>query len=68
MLRVVGGQEQGSSACVRYEVNRSTGTVMWCVGRVNGQFEKRVRVAWSLFWNDLPFLVEGLDVELFVRS
>jgi len=41
---------------------------MWCVGGVNGQIEKRVRVAWALFWNELAFLVEGLDVELFVRG
>ena len=39
---------------------------MWCVGGVNGQFEKRVQLAWALLWNELPFLVEGLDVELFV--
>jgi len=33
---------------------------------VNGQFEQRVRVACVLFRNELPFLVESLDVELFV--
>ena len=65
---VVGGQEQGSRLCVRDEGNCSTGSVMWCVGGVNGQIEKRVRVAWALFWNELAFLVEGLDVELFVRG
>ena len=63
---MVGGQEQGSGLCVRVEVNRSTGSVMWCVGGVNGQFEKRVQLAWALLWNELPFLVEGLDIELFV--
>jgi hypothetical protein len=37
------------------------------MGGVNGQLEKRVQVAWVLFQNEPPFLVEGLDVELFVR-
>ena len=35
---------------------------------MNGQFEKRVQVAWALFWNELALLVEGLNVELFVRG
>ena len=35
---------------------------------MTGKFEKRVRVAWILLWNELAFLVEGLDVELFVRG
>jgi hypothetical protein len=41
---------------------------MWNMGGVNDQLEKRVLVAWVLFWNEPPFLVEGLDVELFVRG
>jgi hypothetical protein len=35
---------------------------------MNGQLEKRVWLAWVLFWNELPFLLEGLDVELLVRG
>jgi len=41
---------------------------MWCVGGVNGQFKKRVRVAWALLWNELPFPVESLDVKVLARS
>ena len=36
------------------------------IGRVNGKLEQRVRVACVLYWNELPFLMESLDVELFV--
>jgi len=36
------------------------------IGRVNGQLEQRVPVTCVLFRNELPFLVESLDVELFV--
>ena len=36
------------------------------IGKVNGQLEQRVRVACILFRNEVPFLVESLDVELFV--
>ena len=36
------------------------------IGRVYGQLEQRVRVACLLFGNVLPFLVESLDVKLFV--
>jgi len=42
--------------------------VMWCVGEVNGQFKKRVRVTLVLLWNELPFHVESLDVKLLVRG
>jgi hypothetical protein len=38
------------------------------LGGVNDQLEQRVWVAWPLFRNELPFLVEGLDVELFIRG
>jgi hypothetical protein len=41
---------------------------MWNKGGVNGQLEKRVWVDWVLFRNEPPFLVEGLDVKLFVRG
>ena len=37
-----------------------------CIGRVNGQLEQRVRVVSVLFRNELPFLVESLDVKFFV--
>jgi len=36
------------------------------IGRVNGQLEQKVRVVCILFRNEFPFLVESLDVELFV--
>jgi hypothetical protein len=61
-LLVVGRQVQGSRLCVQKEECSSTGSVMWNMGRVNGQLEKRVWVAWVLFRNEPPFLVEGLDV------
>jgi hypothetical protein len=35
---------------------------------VNDQFKKRVQVAWALFWNELPFPVESLDVNLLIRG
>ena len=35
---------------------------------MNGDLEKRVRLAWVLFWNELPFLVERVDVELLVKG
>jgi hypothetical protein len=35
---------------------------------VKGKLVKRVRLAWVLFWNELPFLLEGLDIELLVRG
>jgi hypothetical protein len=35
-------------------------------GGMNDQLEYRVWVAWILFWNEPPFPMEGLDVELFV--
>jgi hypothetical protein len=38
------------------------------MGGVNGQLEKRVRVVWVLFPNEPPFLMERLDVKLFVRG
>jgi hypothetical protein len=38
------------------------------MGGMNGQFKKRVRVTWALFWNDLPFPVESLDVNLLIRG
>jgi len=46
----------------------ATDSVMWCVGGVNGQFKKRVRVALVLPWNELPFSVESLDVKLLIRG
>ena len=36
------------------------------IGRVNGQLEQGVWVACVLFRNVLPFLVESLNVELFI--
>ena len=36
-LLVVGGQVQGNRLCVRDEGCCSTGSVMWCMGGVNGQ-------------------------------
>ena len=36
------------------------------IERVNGQLEQRVRITCVLFMNELHFLVESLDVELFV--
>jgi len=38
------------------------------MGGVNGQFKKRVWVAWALFWNELPFPVESLDLKLLVKG
>jgi hypothetical protein len=38
------------------------------IGRVNDQLEQRVWVACLLFRNELSFLVESLDVELFAGS
>ena len=51
----------------------STGSVIWCLekgwgGRVKRKLVKRVLLAWVLFWNELPFLLEGLDIELLVRG
>jgi hypothetical protein len=34
------------------------------IGRANGQLEQRIRVAYRLFGNVLPFLVTCLNVEL----
>ena len=65
-MLVVGGQEQGNSLCV-FERGLFD-WLMWCVGGVTGKVEKRVRAAWALFWNELAFLVAGLDVELFIRG
>jgi hypothetical protein len=66
-LLVVGRQVQGSRLCVQRERCSLTGSATWNTGGVNGQLEKRVRVAWVLFRNESSFLVEGLDVKLFVR-
>ena len=66
-LLVVGGHKQRSRLCIQDEGNCSTGSVIWCVCGVNDQFEKRVWVAWALFWNEFPFLVKSLDVELLIR-
>ena len=41
------------------EGNCATGSVMWRVDRVNGQFGKRVRVAWA---SDLKFFPQFLLV------
>jgi len=66
-LLVVSGQKEGSRLCVRDE-----GLVRLAVpcglGGMTDKFEKRVWVAWALFWSELAFLLEGLDVELFVRG
>ena len=59
---------QSSRLCVRDEGDCATDSVMWCVGGVNGQFKKGVRVALVLLWNELPFPVERLDVKLLVRG
>jgi hypothetical protein len=66
-LLVVGRQVQGSRLCVQRQRRSLTGSVMWNMGGVHGQLQKRVRVAWVLFRNEPLFLVEGLDVKLFVR-
>ena len=66
-LLVVGCYEQSCRLSVRHEGECATDSVMWCVGGVNGQFKKRVRVALALLWNELPFPVESLDVEMLVR-
>ena len=40
---------------------------MWYVGGgVNGCLKQWVYFAWALFWNEFAFLVEALDVVLFV--
>ena len=44
-LLVAGCLEQSNRRCIRDEGNCATDSVMWCVGEVNGQFKKRVRVA-----------------------
>jgi len=67
-LLVVGCYKQSSRLCVRDEGDFATDSVMWCMGGVNGQFKKRVRVALALLWNELPFPVESLDVKLLVRD
>ena len=51
----------------------STGSIMWCLGkgvggRLKGKLVKSVWLAWVLFCNELPFLLEGLDMELLVRG
>ena len=73
---IVGGRKVGCRAAgyaCGIEGSCSTGSVMWCLGkgvggRVNGQLEKRVWLTCELFWNELPFLLEGLDIELLVRG
>ena len=65
---MVGCCKQGSRLCIRDEGDCATDSVMWCVGGVNGQFKKRVRVALVLLWNELPFSVESLDVKLLIRG
>jgi len=67
-LLVVSCYEQSSRLCIRDEGDCATESVMWCVGGVNGQFKKRVRVVWALLWNELPFPVEILEVKLLVRG
>jgi hypothetical protein len=67
-MLVVSRQVQGSRLCVQKEECSSTGSAMWNMGGVNGQLEKRVQVTWVLFHNKPPFLVEGMDVELFRRG
>jgi len=64
-LLVVGCYEQSSKLCFWDEGDCATDSVMWCVGRVNGQFKKkRVQVALVLLWNEimryhhLPFSLE----------
>ena len=39
---------------------------MWWLG-VNDRLEQRVRFSWALLRNEFSFLVEGLDIILFVR-
>jgi hypothetical protein len=60
---VVGCCKQGSRPCVQDEGDCATDSVMRCVGGVNGQFKKRL-----LLWNELPFSVESLDVNVVVRG
>jgi len=67
-LLVVGYYEQRNRLCVWDEGNCVTDSVLWCVGGMNGQFKKRVRVTLALLWNELPFPVESLDVNLLVRG
>ena len=36
------------------------------MGRVNGKKEQRVWVTPALFWDELPFFVEGMYIVLFI--
>jgi hypothetical protein len=40
---------------------------MWGLG-VNGRLEYWVCFSWALLWNESAFVVEGLDIVLFVRQ
>ena len=71
---VVGSQKVRCRAAGYASVDEgccSTGYVMWCLGKgVGGEWPagKRVWLAWVLLWNELPFLLEGLYIELLVRG
>ena len=40
---------------------------MWGLG-VNDRLEQGVGFSWTLLWNEFAFMVEGLDIVLFVRQ
>ena len=42
---------------------------MWGLGLgVNDRLEQGVGFSWTLLWNEFAFMVEGLDILLFVRQ
>jgi len=42
---------------------------MWNVGvGVNDRLEQGFGFSWALLWNEFAFLVEGLDIVLFIRQ